>query len=139
MVWGTKQIGLANGHVQPKHDRLNMAVGQKTTVDISSFITAGTTELNNFQLLTMGFASNITDNTGAGAVTIDNFVLSASGGSVDVLLGDVDLSGVVDFGDIPAFVAVLQGGLFQAEADIDMNMLVDFSDIPLFIDILAGG
>ena len=55
------------------------------------------------------------------------------------LLGDVDLSGVVDFADIPAFIAVLQGGTFQAEADCDESGVVDFSDIPVFIAILQGG
>jgi len=53
-------------------------------------------------------------------------------------LGDVNQDGVIDFSDIPAFIAVLQSGEFQAEADIDQNGVVDFSDIPLFIEILAG-
>ncbi len=56
-----------------------------------------------------------------------------------VLKGDVDLSGVVDFADIPAFIGVLQGGGFQAEADCDCNTVVDFGDIPAFIAILQGG
>ncbi len=55
------------------------------------------------------------------------------------LKGDVDLSGVVDFSDIPAFIAVLQGGGFQAEADADCSGAVDFADIPAFITILQGG
>ena len=54
----------------------------------------------------------------------------------DVLKGDVDLSGVVDFGDIGPFIAVLQGGMFQAEADCDCSLMVDFGDIPVFIAIL---
>ena len=53
--------------------------------------------------------------------------------------GDVDMSGVVDFDDIPAFIAVLQSGDFQAEADADCDMDVDFDDIPAFILILQGG
>ena len=62
--------------------------------------------------------------------------LSVTGG---VLKGDVDLSGVVDFADIPAFITVLQGGMFQAEADCDCDLDVDFADIPAFIAILQGG
>ena len=56
----------------------------------------------------------------------------------DVLKGDVDLSGTVDFGDIGPFIAVLQGGMFQAEADCDCSLMVDFGDIPVFIAILQA-
>ena len=58
---------------------------------------------------------------------------------VSVLKGDVDTTGTVDFDDIPAFITVLQGGGFQAEADCDCDMDVDFDDIPAFIAILQGG
>ena len=53
--------------------------------------------------------------------------------------GDVDMSGAVDFADIPEFITVLQNGVFQAEADCDCDMDVDFDDIPAFILILQGG
>jgi hypothetical protein len=59
--------------------------------------------------------------------------------STGTLKGDVDLSGMVDFSDIPAFIAVLQSGGFQAEADCDCSGVVNFSDIPAFIAILQGG
>lgn len=51
-------------------------------------------------------------------------------------LGDVDLSGVIDFGDIPPFIAVLQSGVYQKEADVNEDDLVDFLDISSFIDLL---
>jgi hypothetical protein len=54
------------------------------------------------------------------------------------LLGDVDMNGVVDFADIPAFIVVLQGGTFKAEADCDEDGDVDFDDIPEFVVILQG-
>ena len=54
------------------------------------------------------------------------------------LKGDVNLSGMVDFGDIGPFIAVLQGGMFQAEADCDCSLQVDFGDIPAFIAILQA-
>ena len=54
----------------------------------------------------------------------------------DVLKGDVDMDGDVDFDDIPPFIAVLQSGVFQAEADCDCSTDVDFADIPAFINIL---
>ena len=53
-------------------------------------------------------------------------------------LGDVDLSGGVDFSDVAPFIAVLSGGPFQCEADCDENGVVDFSDIAPFIAILSG-
>ena len=65
---------------------------------------------------------------------IDNVSVTAAGGGV--LKGDVDLSGTVDFADIGPFIAVLQGGMFQAEADCDCSTVVDFGDIPAFIAIL---
>ena len=55
-----------------------------------------------------------------------------------VLLGDVNLDGVVNFSDIPAFVSVLLGNLFQCEADCDENGMVDFNDIPAFVDLLLN-
>lgn len=55
-----------------------------------------------------------------------------------VVFGDVNLDGVVDFFDIPAFIAVVQSGEFQAEADCDENGVVDFSDIGPFIQILLA-
>ena len=57
--------------------------------------------------------------------------------SASVLLGDVNGDGIVNFLDIPAFIAVLTGGGFLAEADIDGSGEIDFLDIPLFVDILA--
>ena len=53
-------------------------------------------------------------------------------------LADVNMDGVVDFSDIPSFIAVLQSGEFQAEADVDQSGEVDFTDIPLFIAILSS-
>ena len=55
-----------------------------------------------------------------------------------VILGDVNLDGVVDFFDIAPFIEVLSAAGFQAEADIDQNQAVNFFDIAPFIDILAG-
>ena len=66
---------------------------------------------------------------------IDN--ITASNAST-VLLGDVNLDGVVDFSDIPAFITTLQSGIFQVEADADENRIVNFADIPAFIAILIS-
>ena len=58
--------------------------------------------------------------------------------STMAIKGDVNLSGMVDFADIGPFIAVLQGGMFQAEADCDCSTIVDFADIPAFIAILQA-
>ena len=55
-----------------------------------------------------------------------------------VLLGDVNLDGLVSFADISPFIAILSTNGFQAEADIDQNDGVDFMDISPFISILSG-
>ena len=54
------------------------------------------------------------------------------------LKGDADMDGDVDFADIPAFIAILQAGMFVAEADVDCNMAVEFADIPAFIMTLQN-
>jgi len=74
----------------------------------------------------------------SGAVVTGTFDLdpTITGG---VIKGDVNMSGVVDFADIPAFIGVLQGNGFQPEADCDCSKVVDFADIPVFITILQGG
>ncbi len=56
----------------------------------------------------------------------------------EIILGDVNEDGTVDFSDIPSFIVVLAVGGYQAEADCDPNGVVDFSDISAFIEILRG-
>ena len=54
------------------------------------------------------------------------------------LLGDMDLSGEVNFLDISRFIMRLTTGTFQVEADIDQDGEVNFLDISPFIRILVG-
>ena len=56
----------------------------------------------------------------------------------EILLGDVNLDGAVNFLDIPPFISLLASGTFQAEADCNESGTVDFQDIPAFIAILSG-
>ena len=74
-------------------------------------------------------------NNGLGEEVFEDEAVAAFVASV--LLGDVNGDGIVNFLDIPAFIAVLTGGGFLAEADIDGSGEIDFLDIPLFVDILA--
>ena len=84
---------------------------------------------------TNSFTVQLTDANNQ-AVVVQGFQFAVVSGSF--LKGDVDMSGVVDFGDIPPFIAVLQSGDFQVEADVDCNTVVDFGDIPAFIAVLQG-
>ena len=54
-----------------------------------------------------------------------------------ILLGDINLDGVVTFLDISPFIAILSSGGFQAEADVDESGEVNFLDISHFIAILS--
>ena len=56
----------------------------------------------------------------------------------DVLLGDIDLNGSVNFADISPFIALLSGSTFQAEGDFDGNGAVNFGDISGFISALSS-
>ena len=57
----------------------------------------------------------------------------------DCILGDVDLSGTVNFFDIAPFITALASDDgFQCEADVDQNGVVNFFDIQPFITILSG-
>ena len=68
---------------------------------------------------------------------IGNYRLTLSVGT-DVVLGDANLDGAVDFSDIASFIAILSSNEFLAQADVNQDDLVDFSDIAGFIGILAG-
>ena len=54
------------------------------------------------------------------------------------LLGDVNMSGNVDFADIAPFIAILSSNGFECEADVNVSGTVDFADIAPFIAILAS-
>lgn len=117
------------------------------TVDVDDpFAIDGQIILNEFQTLSFpisGAGSNLTltlsyaGNGGSEVVAIDNLSVTAGGGVI-TLKGDSDLSGIIDFADIPAFIDALLSGVFQAESDCDCSGMVDFSDIPAFIDILLA-
>lgn len=62
----------------------------------------------------------------------------AAFGLVEEILGDVNGDGMVDFDDIPAFIALLQSGGFEESADINGDGIIGFDDIPGFIDILIA-
>jgi len=58
------------------------------------------------------------------------------GAEATAILGDANRDGVFNFADIPAFIAVLQSGVYIEEADVNGDGVVDFSDISHFVDEL---
>ena len=55
----------------------------------------------------------------------------------EVMLGDVNRDGVVNFSDISPFIALLAATEFQEEADTNGDGTVDFADIGPFISLLS--
>ena len=56
-----------------------------------------------------------------------------------VLLGDVNLDGVVNLLDVEPFVALITNGAFQAEGDINQDGFVNLLDVEDFIALISGG
>ena len=68
----------------------------------------------------------------------DSIYVALASAVSDVLLGDINMDGTINFLDIAPFVELLTNGGFQASADIDQNGVVNFQDIQPFVDILSG-
>ena len=102
-------------------------------------ITAG-----DYTIVVTGFESNFDQNDigtlqlagVAGGTELGDYALTVTL-STDLLLGDVNLDGEVNFLDIAPFISILSANGFQAEADIDQSGGVNFLDIVPFIAILA--
>ena len=93
---------------------------------------------NYSNLVGDSFAYFSHQNSGGGtSSTFSSFEIAVTS-TETVLLGDVNLDGVVDFLDISPFISILSNTGFQAEADIDQSGVVDFLDISPFIGILSG-
>ncbi len=79
--------------------------------------------------------------------TVDSFGVVEDGNDIvrlqisgtPVLLGDVNLDGVVNLLDVRPFVDLLVIGQFQIEADVNLDGIVDMTDVAPFIVILNGG
>ena len=91
------------------------------------------TETESFTVSTSG-----NDGTGLSTAHITGFQVRLLPEVTDVLKGDIDLSGSINFFDIAPFIVVLSSGGFQAEADTNCDGEVTFFDIQPFIDLLAG-
>ncbi len=127
-------------------DFFGVAGGSQTvdlsTIDLSLFDFDSVSVTQSGNAITVSQSLTFTESLDLGAtslpVVVQGTYVASGVVPVTVLKGDVDMSGVVDFDDIPAFIAVLIAGEFQAEADVDCSTAVDFSDIPAFVAVLQG-
>ncbi len=62
----------------------------------------------------------------------------AEGSNPQILLGDCDQNGIVNFQDINSFISILASQSFLDQADCNQDGEVDFFDIQPFIRILSG-
>jgi hypothetical protein len=60
-------------------------------------------------------------------------------GEVPVLLGDVNLDGVVNGLDVDPFVGLVTGGTFQPEGDMNEDGVVNGLDVDPFVAAVVGG
>lgn len=88
-------------------------------------------------LIFFGLDSNIDLDMGPLNAGVDLY-FQLEGPADDVLLGDVNLDGVVNLLDVGPFVDLIGSGTFQAEADINGDGTVDLLDVGPFVDLLSG-
>ena len=67
------------------------------------------------------------------------FNTSLCANSKAVVLGDVNMDGVVDLLDVAPFVDLISTGGFSPQADINMDGQVTLLDVDPFVNILTGG
>ena len=56
----------------------------------------------------------------------------------EVLVGDVNLDGLINLLDVPAFIDAIQGPGFIDEADINRDGVMDLLDVAPFVVLLSG-
>lgn len=81
------------------------------------------------------------NNSGGVTVSMSNILIEKNppGDDPMVLLGDVNLDGVVNLLDVAPFVTLITNTIFQAEADINQDEVVNLLDVAPFVDIITGG
>ena len=107
--------------------RWTIVAGQRKLFDGNFFVFGNDLESVRFSL---------SDRNGNGdsRVLLDNIEFATG---PEVLLGDCNLDGAVNFLDIIRFISILSAGDFLAEADANQDEDVDFTDISPFIDLLS--
>ena len=72
-----------------------------------------------------------------GADSLDEILVESF--VIGVVLGDVNMDGLINLLDIEPFVTLLSNGQFLAEADINKDGVVNLLDIEGFVALLSGG
>ena len=117
-------IGLAEGETVFDADALtnNVLVFNQSALD----------DLGDASFLSTTPTTVLSDPSGGNII---QFVLAVP----EIILGDVNRDGVVNFSDIPSFIESLAfAAIFVVEADVNQDGSVDFGDIPRFIEILQA-
>ena len=155
------EVNINGGNVSANFQANSGSLVQISGGTFGMFLTADDSEMNIFgteffidgielDKLTPGQAFTITDRDvtltalladGEQQFSLDKRIFSPNAMltvtlTSPVLLGDVNIDGVVDLFDIAPFIDRLATRTFQAEADIDGSGAVDFLDIAPFIGLL---
>lgn len=93
-------------------------------------------EILGTQSAYVGFGGGTLPGNSAVDQTLSNFIYLEN--IEEVLLGDINLDGVVDLLDVAPFVELLTTDVFQAEADINQDGEVDLLDVAPFVNVLTG-
>ena len=119
-----------------------IARGDTLSADITSLVrdaaNAGETELF---LVILGLQSDANPNGtfGNNAFAFDALTITADVSDVtDVLRGDANCDGEINFGDIAPFIALLSAGGDKPEADLNIDGEINFADIAPFITALSN-
>jgi hypothetical protein len=84
-------------------------------------------------------AWRVGDDGGDNAILIALPTVVPPGGLPPVLLGDVNLDGVVNGLDVDPFVGLVTGGVFQPEGDMNEDGVVNGLDVDPFVAAVVGG
>jgi len=109
-----------------------ISIGYRDSGDPGPFV--GVTSDRNYR--DASGDGNISNRFGFGSDIGLAFTVHATA-TQDILLGDTNLDGAVDFQDISPFITILSGSGFLDQADIDQNGVVNFLDISPFISVLS--
>ena len=104
--------------------------------DNSGISVSGAGDVNGDGLGDLVIGASLADSFGNDGFGVGQSYVVFGRSVPSVLKGDVDMDGDIDFEDIGPLISVLQSGVFQAEADCDCNTVIEFADIPAFIAIL---
>lgn len=125
-------------------DQFGLAGGNQT-IDLST-IQISPTDFNSVSVTQSGdvitvtssfsFTENLNLLVGPIPMVVSGTFVASGTAPDSMLIGDVNLDGVVNMADILPFIAILVNRGFQGQADINQSGAVNFLDISPFVQIL---